>query len=201
MLTPEFRGSYVYLFEPQTSKNDDGTTKQEYTITAVFPKGTDLSAMKQAAEAVLVEKFGADKTKWPENIRSPFRKCKERWKNEGGKVIVPDGYEDGDATFVTMKSAAKNGRPGVVDASVSQIIEPHAVYSGAFFVASTNPFYYGGKPQHKGNKGVSFGLNNVQKTRDGEPLGGRSSPNADFKPIAGAEKASAGAGAKSVFDE
>lgn len=199
MHTPEFRGSYVNLFTAQEQKNDDGSTRKEYSIVAIFPIGTDLTAMKKAAEQVLVEKFGADNTKWPENIRSPFRKCKERWKNENGKVIVPAGYEEGDATFITLKANAEKGRPGVVDHNVETIFEPHAVYSGAYYIASVNPYYYGGQARHKGNKGVNFGLNNVQKTRDGEPLGGRSSPQADFKPIAGAEKAGA-SGAASVFD-
>jgi hypothetical protein len=31
-----------------------------------------------------------------------------------------------------------------------------------------------------GNRGVACGLNNIQKLRDGEPLGGRSRPEDDF---------------------
>lgn len=194
MITPEFRVSYAHVFSPQ---KNDLNGELEYSVVAIFPKGTDLSAMKAAAEGAIAEKYGADKTKWPTTMRSPFRKCSERWKNENGKQIIPAGYEDGDAVFVSMKSKAKNGKPAVVDHNVEPIIEPSAFYSGCFALASANPYFY----DQKGNRGVSFGLNNVQKTRDGEPLGGRSSPNADFKPIAGAEKASTGAGAKSVFDE
>lgn len=194
MITPEFRVSYAHVFSPQ---KNDLNGEMEYSIVAIFPKGTDLAPMKAAAQAVLTEKFGADQAKWPTNLRNPFRKCSERWKNENGKQIVPAGYEDGEAIFVSMKSKAKNGKPAVVDASVEPIIEPSAFYSGCFALASANPYYY----DQKGNRGISFGLNNVQKVRDGEPLGGRASAQADFKPIAGAEKASSGAGAKSVFDE
>jgi len=31
-----------------------------------------------------------------------------------------------------------------------------------------------------GNRGISCGLNNLQKMRDGEPLGGRTRPEDDF---------------------
>ncbi len=31
-----------------------------------------------------------------------------------------------------------------------------------------------------GNKGIACGLNNLQKIRDGEPLGGKSHPEDDF---------------------
>ena len=31
-----------------------------------------------------------------------------------------------------------------------------------------------------GNKGVACGLNNIQKMSDGEPLGGKTSPELDF---------------------
>ncbi|NMC34274.1 MAG: DUF2815 family protein, partial [Veillonellaceae bacterium] len=31
-----------------------------------------------------------------------------------------------------------------------------------------------------GNRGIACGLNNIQKLRDGEPLGGRSRPEDDF---------------------
>ena len=34
-----------------------------------------------------------------------------------------------------------------------------------------------------GNVGINFGLNNLQKVGDGDPLGGRSTPEADFKAV------------------
>lgn len=195
LITPEFRASYVFLFTPQENKQDDGKVKKEYTVTAIFPKNADLSPLKKAAEALLAEKFGADRAKWPTNLRSPFRKCKDRWKNEGGRQVVPPGYEDGDATFITLKASEKH-RPGVVNAAVQDILEPREVYSGCYCRASVRPYYY----DNKGNKGVSFGLNNVQKLRDGEPLGGFSKPTDDFEPVADASGGAAGQTAASVFD-
>ena len=178
VITPKFRASYPHLFKPQ---KNDLNGKTEFSIVAIFAKGTDLTPLKKAAEAVLVEKFGADKSKWPSNLRSPFRKCSERWKNEGGKQIIPAGYEDGEAIFMTFKQDAEKGKPCVVDASVQEIIEPQHVYAGMYARASVRPYYY----NQKGNQGVSFGLNNVQKLEDGDPLGGgKTRAQDDFEAVA-----------------
>lgn len=195
IITPEFRADWPHVFKPQENKRDDGTVTREYSITAIFSVGTDLSTMKAAAQAVLVEKFGPDQSKWPTVMRSPFRKCSEKWKNEGGKQIIPPGYENGDAVFVNMK-AKEEYKPGVVDQNVQPIIEPKDFYSGCYAIASTNAYWY----DFKGNRGVGFGLRNLQKTREGEPLGGVSRPTDDFKPVAGASDAAGGGAAKSVFD-
>ena len=189
LITPEFRASYVFLFTPQENKQDDGKVKKEYTVTAIFPKGADLKPLQAAAMKALSDKYGADQSKWPTNLRSPFRKCKDRWKNEGGKQTIPPGYEDGDAVFITLKASEKY-RPGVVDAAVQDIIEPRILYSGCYCRASVRPYVY----DNKGNKGVSFGLNNVQKLRDGEPLGGVSRPTDDFEPVADAAGEGTGGG-------
>lgn len=180
IITPEFRASYPFVFVAQKNKRTDGTEVQEYSVTALFAKNADLSTMRKQAEAVLVEEFGADKTKWPKNIRSPFRKCEERWKNEGGKQTIPAGYEDGEAIFMTFKQNAEKGKPSVVDAQVQDIIEPKEIYAGCYLRASVRPYYY----DFKGNRGVAFGLNNVQKLKDGEPLGGRTRATDDFEAVA-----------------
>jgi hypothetical protein len=188
VITPEFRASWVNLFTPQENKREDGTVTRSYSVTAIFPKDTDLSVMKAEAHKVLVDEFGADQAKWPEGMRSPFRRCKERWKNEKGVVTIPEGFEDGEAIFVALKASEKS-KPGLVDQNVQDIIEPRDLYSGCYCRASARPYFY----SNKGNRGVAFGLNNVQKLRDGDPLGGKSRPTDDFKPVEGAMTASTGA--------
>lgn len=174
--TPRFRGSYVNVFK--TRKNEL-SGKDEYSIMALFPKGADLSAMKKAAQALLVEKLGADQAKWPKNMRNPFRDQSDLEKD--GKM--PEGCEAG-AIFMNFKCTE---RPGVVDANVQDIMEERQVYSGAWFVANVRPYYY----DQKGNKGVSFGLQNLQKVADGDPLGGRVRPTDAFKPVEGAAQGAA----------
>lgn len=178
VITPKFRVSYPHLFKPQQNELNG---KQEFSLVAIFAKGTDLTPLKKAAEAVLIDKFGPDKTKWPTNLRNPFRKCSERWKNEGGKQIIPAGYEDGEAIFMTFKQDAEKGRPTVVDQHVAEILEPQYVYPGMYARASVRPYVY----SQKGNQGVSFGLSNVQKLDEGEPLGGtRTRAQDDFEAVA-----------------
>jgi len=56
----------------------------------------------------------------------------------------------------------------MVDADLQQIIEPKEIYSGMFCRISLSCYCW----EYGGKKGISFGLGNIQKTRDGDPLGG-----------------------------
>lgn len=190
-ITPEFRVSFANVFRPQAplpgSRPD---AKPKYGVTALFafpPEDPRLAAMKAEAQAAAVEKFG-EKLKDPafaKRLRSPFR-------DQGEKSF--EGYVPGNV-FVNMTSSQK---PGLVDADVQTIIEEAQFYSGCYAVASYNAFAY----DTAGNVGVAFGLNNIQKTRDGEPLGGRTRPENDFvaaAPVAGAAGAAAPKTAGNIF--
>lgn len=170
-LTPEFRVSYCNVFEPKLNELNG---KQEYSCVALFPKGADLTKLYALAKEAMEKKWGTDSTKWPQNRKSPFRKAEERMKNG----TLPNGYEEG-MIFITLKSQQK---PGLVDQKVQDIIDTSQFYSGCYARASVTAYAY----DNKGNRGVAFGLGNIQKTRDGETLGGRSKPEEDFEPIAGA---------------
>ena len=50
------------------------------------------------------------------------------------------------------------------------------VYSGVYGRASINFYAF----NSNGNKGIACGLNNLQKIRDGEPLGGKPRAEDDF---------------------
>lgn len=185
VITPEFRVSYPSVITP---RKNDLNGKMEYSVVALFAKGADLTELKKVAEAALVEKLGADKTKWPKGIRSPFRDQAEKEKD--GKL--PEGHLAG-AIFMNLKATQ---RPGLVDANVQPIIDETQFYAGCYARAQVNAYYY----DQKGNKGVAFGLSNVQKMRDGESLSGRMKAEDAFEAVAGAD---AGPGATSpagVFD-
>lgn len=168
VMTPEFRASFVHVFRPQDPFQAGGDPK--YGLTMLFPKGADLSKVKAAAKAAIVEKWGPDKSKWPSNLRLPFR-------DQGEKADKFDGYEEG-AIFINATSKMK---PGLVDAQVNDIIDETEFYSGCYARATIRAFAY----DTKGNRGVGFGLQNVQKLRDGDPLGGRTRPEDDFSPTEG----------------
>ncbi|MCA9339693.1 MAG: DUF2815 family protein [Candidatus Saccharibacteria bacterium] len=172
IVTPEFRVSYPNVFKAQVNKLSG---REEFSIVALFPKGADLSKLKAAAQEAMVKKWGSDKAKWPKNIRSPFRDQGERAKEVDGKMVMPAGHEEG-AIFLNLKSA---NRPGVVDQNVQDIIDESQFYAGCFARASLNAYAY----DQAGNRGVSFGLGNIQKTKDGDPLGNRARPEHEFAPI------------------
>lgn len=175
VITPTFRVSFPNVFRP--AKPMAGATGDpKYGLTMLFEKGEDLTKLKDAVKEACTEKWGADQSKWPKNLRSPFR-------DQGEKTY--DGYVEG-AVFVNATSKQK---PGVVDANLDDIIDESEFYAGCYARASINAFAY----DTAGNRGVAFGLNNVQKLKEGEPLGGRARPEDDFEPVGEA-------GGNGIFD-
>lgn len=176
VMTPKFRVSYPHVFKPQLNKLNN---KEEYSVQALFKKGEDLSPLIKAVKECAAAKWGSwDKI--PKNFRSPFRKQEERGKEEDGKLVLPAGHEVG-AIFITLKSKE---RPGVVNQKVEDIIDETEFYAGCYARAKVTVYAY----SQAGNNGVSFGLQNIQKMSDGDPLGSRLRAQDDFEPIAGAEE-------------
>lgn len=173
VITPEFKASYARVWEPAPSNPDDPDSDLVYSVQMIFPKETDISDLKAAAEAAMVSKFGADKSTWPKKYRTPFR----------------DGDEERDApeyeNAIFMNAKTKN-QPGIVDENVQPIMSQDAFYSGCYARASIVFYGY----DQKGNKGVGVGLNNLMKTRDGERLDGRRSAEQEFAGFAGASSSS-----------
>lgn len=176
--TPKFRVSYPHVFKAQVNKLSG---KEEYGVTALFEKGEDLSVLMKAAEDAMIKKWGKDKAQWPKNLKNPFRDQADRAKNVDGKQVMPEGYVEG-AIFLNLKSKT---RPGVVDQNVQAIIDETQFYSGCYARASVTAYAY----DQAGNRGVAFGLRNIQKMADGETLGGSTRPEDDFAPVEGAKGA------------
>lgn len=166
VVTPVARASYARLLEPAESLNGD----MKYSVSLLFESDADLSVMKKAAANALIEKWGPDKENWPKNLRSPFRDGSDK----------DDPLYDG-ITFVNVSSVEQ---PEIVK-KVGNVSVPltstNEVYSGMYIRASLTAFAY----DKKGNRGVSFGLNNVLKVRDGDRLDGRTNADTDFKDFEG----------------
>lgn len=201
LITPQFRVSYPSVFKPRLN---DLNGKMEYSVEALFAKGEKLDALQKAVEEAIVEKWGqtakAEKdtqgnwglsisgklvtvVKDGKTLTAPFR---IPFKNQGDKEkdgVLPPAYEK-NAVFISLKSQQK---PGVVDQNVQPIIDGSDFYAGCYAQASVNASAY----EQKGNRGVSIYLNNIQKVKDGDPLGSRGSPQSDFAAVEGAEKESA----------
>jgi hypothetical protein len=177
VITPEFRVSYPNVLK---ARKNDLNGKEEYSVMAIFSKSADLSALKAAAVAAMEKKFGKDKKAWPKQYRTPFRDQADRGKeDDNGNLVLPDGFEAG-AIYLNLKSKDK---PAVMDQRVKPITEEKDFYAGCFAKARINASAY----DQAGNKGVSFYLSHIQKTKEGAPLGNRTRPEDDFKPIEGFE--------------
>lgn len=175
--TPKFRVSYPAVMKPRLNKLKG---KEEYSVECLFPKGQDLSALKKAVQQAIIEKWGTDKSKWPKNVPQmlepgekgcPFKKQDDKEKDG----VMPDGYEKG-AIFLRLNSTRK---PGVVDGSLSPITEESEFYGGCYARASVTVYAY----DQAGNRGVSFGLVNLQKMADGEAFSGITRAEDDFEAI------------------
>jgi len=167
--TPLFRVSYPNVFE---AKINDLSKQMEYSLEAIFAPDADLSQLRAAAQKALVAKFGADKATWPKNIRSPFKSQSTKAKNINGKQVIPEPYTE-EGVFLNLRNKQ---RPSVVDGNLQSIIDPNDFYAGCYAIASVSVYAY----DKGGNCGVNFSLSNIQKVKDGDPLGGRTRPEDDF---------------------
>ena len=183
IISPEFRAAFVSVFKATAGKNADGTTnKPKFSIRACFPPTTKLDALKREAESAARDKWG---DKIPKTLRSPFRL------NEELENPIPG---IGDDWVIMTFSANEDRRPGIVDAQLQDSIDDSNVYSGAWYRAQIRAFAY----ENAGNKGISFGLQNVQKLRDDDPLGsGRIPASKAFEAVD--DLATGGQTATSIF--
>ena len=90
-----------------------------------------------------------------------------------GDLERPDDEAYKNAYFINANSGTA---PGIVDEDRQPILDRSEVYSGVYGRASINMYAF----NSNGNKGIACGLNNLQKIRDGEPLGGKSRAEDDF---------------------
>ena len=177
LVTPEGLVVFEAVFQPFKRKGSPPEQKAKYTMALAFPPGTNLDALKAMVKETAEGEWGAAKVK-AKKPRSPFITNYEHdaFEGEGWVVIRPTSTR----------------APGVVDAKVQPILDPEEFFSGCWARASVHAFAWD-DPQ--GGAGVSFGLNNVQKTKEGDRLGGGGSrkPEDDFEPVgetAGGKKAS-----------
>ena len=103
---------------------------------------------------------------------APFRLLR-RSRRPFATAIPPDDPAYADSWFINANSSTA---PGIVDADCNPILTRSEVYSGVYGRASINFYAF----NSNGNKGIACGLNNLQKIRDGEPLGGKASAASDF---------------------
>lgn len=164
---PNTRWSYANVWEPKAING--GTPK--YSVSLIIPKSDTVTIKKIEAAIEAAYKEGEAKLKG--NGRSVPALSVLKTPLRDGDVERPDDEAYANAYFVNANSATA---PGIVDADRQEIIDRSEVYSGVYGRASINFYAF----NSNGNKGIACGLNNLQKIRDGEPLGGKSRAEDDF---------------------
>ena len=161
------RWSYVNAWEPKSING--GAPK--YSVSLIIPKSDTKTIEKIQAAIHAAYEEGQGKLKGNGKsvpalsvLKTPLR---------DGDAERPDDEAYADSYFVNANSGTA---PGIVDADRNPIIDRSEVYSGVYGRASINFYAF----NSNGNKGIACGLNNLQKIRDGEPLGGKTKAEDDF---------------------
>jgi hypothetical protein len=82
-----------------------------------------------------------------------------------------------DFKIGTVAVCIDTALPQVVDSKVQPILDQSEAYSGCYGKISVTFYGY----NSNGNRGIAAGLGNIQKLKDGESLGGRTSAADDFQ--------------------
>ena len=163
VVTGECRFSYANLWE---AKAMDEKSKPKYSVSLIIPKSDTktIEKVKAAIQAAYDEgksKLSNGKSVPSLNsIKTPLR---------DGDIDRPDDEAYANSYFINANSLLA---PGIVDADRQPILEHSGIYGRAsitFYAFNT-----------KTSRGIACGLQNVQKLRDGDPLGGHSSAEEDF---------------------
>ena len=163
VVTGVVRLSYEHVWEPASV---NGSTPK-YSVSLIIPKSDTktITAINQAIDNAIRDgaaKFGG---KIPPKgaLKLPLR--------DGDTEREDEAYRD--AYFINANSTTA---PQIVDRSVQPILDRSEVYSGCYARVSINFYAF----NSNGNRGIACGLGNIQKVRDGEPLGGKTSAADDF---------------------
>ena len=169
VVTGIVRLSYANVWE---SKAANENAQPKYSVSIIIPKSdkdtiAKINATIDSAIEEGVGKFGGKKPN-KAALKLPLR---------DGDVERDEDEAYANAYFVNANSVTA---PQIVDTKVQPILERSEVYSGVYARVSINFYAF----NSNGNKGIACGLGNIQKVRDGEPLGGKTNAADDFEAVA-----------------
>lgn len=172
LVVGEVRFSYLHAFEPWSA---DGTS-ENYTASLLIRK--DDTALVARVNKAIQDAYNSAVTEIWGGKKPPLKNVTPL---HDGDEPKSDGTDRGEAYegcwFLNSKSKSQ---PGVVDRNKMPIMDKDEFYSGCYGYASIafRGFLNNGK------MGISVYLNNLLKSKDGEPLGGgRTDAASDFAGI------------------
>ena len=164
---PETRWSYANVWD---AKSINGGAPK-FSVSLIIPKSDTKTVEKIKAAIQAAYEEGQSKLKGNGKsvpalsvIKTPLR---------DGDTERPDDPAYAGCYFINANSSVA---PGIVDADRQPILDRSEVYSSVYGRASISLYAF----NSNGNRGIACGLNNLQKIKDGEPLGGKSRAEDDF---------------------
>ena len=189
VLTPVARISWAYLLEPDNPKEDN--KKPMYRMSMLFPKGTDMTPLYEAAGTAVKEKWG---NKRPNNLNSPFH---------DGNSKIDDNSDPNDieayknTIMINVKSSERPRVGCKINGKFVEIDDPNKIYNGMWCRATIKASAY----SNRGNQGVSFWLDDVCKTDDDKKINQRRNTDADFNAVPDSSFTSVSAERDSVSED
>lgn len=143
---------------------------ERYSVSVLIPKDDTetVKAIEAAIDAAIeggIPKFGGKKPN-KSALKLPLR--------DGDTERDDPAYKG--HYFINANSRTA---PQIVDRNLNPILDRDEVYSGCYARVSLTFYAF----NSNGNKGVAVGLGNIQKIKDGTPLGGRSTAKDDFSKV------------------
>ena len=167
VITGVCRLSYANIW--QAKSINGGAPK--YSASVLIPKSDTKTVAKVKAAIQAAYEEGEGKLKGNgktapslASLKTPFR---------DGDTERPDDEAYAGHWFINANS---NTAPGVVDANREPIYDTSEIYSGVYARVSLSFYAF----NSNGNRGIACALQNIQKVRDGEALGGKSKAEDDF---------------------
>jgi hypothetical protein len=162
-LTPVGQACYPTLI---VARKQSEKAKPKFSITVAWSEDTDLSEVKAAIDAVCRKKYPDGIP--TRNFRYPLRSGEDKRRDDGS---MTPGFKPTDTwaefwRYEKDKNGLDNPKAPVVGPTRDPIPESD-IYAGCTVRVLFNPFCY----DRDGNRGVSLGLEAVQKHQDGERVG------------------------------
>lgn len=166
IVTGTVRLSYVNVFEPKSINGSE----PKYSCSIIIPK-TDtktINAINTAIDAAIQDGNGKFGGKIPSKaaLKLPMR--------DGDIEREDEAYKNSYFINANSKTA-----PQIVDRNVRPILNRDEIYSGVYAHVSLTFYAF----NSNGNRGIAAGLGNIQKVRDGAPLGSFTSAKDEFKSL------------------
>jgi len=167
VITGVVRLSYAHVWEARSINGG----KPKFGVSLIIPKSDTKTIDK--IEAAIQAAYEEGEGKLKGNGKTIPKLASLKTPLRDGDVDRSDDEAYADSYFV---NATSDTAPGIIDLAKKPITDHSEIYSGVYARVSIDFYAF----NSNGNKGIACGLNNIQKVKDGVPLGGKSKAEDDF---------------------